>query len=399
MTVRVVQDPAARVAPIVNSLPAFRDEPPPGVDWMHRPSVHEALLAAIVESSDDAIVSKTLDGVVTSWNDGARRLFGWTAAEMIGASIRRIIPPELHAEEDEILARLRAGERIRHYETERLARDGTRLAISLTVSPVRDADGRIVGASKVARDVTERRRMEAALRDADRRKDEFLAVLSHELRNPLAPVRSAARLLTSPAVTPDQVRWCAEVIARQSAQLGALLDDLLNVARVTQGTLRLQRRRVPLSGVVETAIESVADLMTERRHRFERRLPRLDPELDVDPVRLTQVIANLLVNAARYTPPGGHVLLEAEAAGRDLVLRVHDDGAGLDPEFLPRAFELFTRGPQRPDTAVGGLGVGLALVRRLVELHDGTVVAVSDGAGLGSTFEVRLPVVAGVAER
>lgn len=383
----------------MNSLPARREDVPPGVDWVRQPAVHAALLAAIVESSDDAIVSKTLDGVVTSWNDGARRLFGWTPAEMVGASIRRIIPPELQVEEDEILARLRSGDRIRHYETERIARDGRRLAVSLTVSPVRDPEGRIVGASKVARDVTERRRMEAALREADRRKDEFLAVLSHELRNPLAPVRSAARLLTNPAVTPEQVRWCGEVIARQSAQLGALLDDLLNVARVTQGTLRLQRRRVPLREVVATALESVADLLAARRHRFEQSLPSADPELDADPVRLTQVIANLLVNAARYTPPGGHVRLEGAVHGCELVLRVRDDGAGFDPEFLPRAFELFTRGPQAAEPAVAGLGVGLALVRRLVELHGGTVEAASEGPGRGSTFEVRLPVVVVVAER
>src|SRR5581483_5285457 len=177
-------------------------------------------LAAIVESSDDAIVSKNLDGVIRSWNGGAERIFGYTAAEAVGRHITLIIPPERHDEEREILARLRRGERIDHFETVRVAKDGRRLDISLTVSPVRDAAGRIVGASKVARDVTDRKRAEEALREADRRKDEFLALLAHELRNPLAPLRNGLQVLRLAAGDPNVV---AQVRGMMERQLGHMV--------------------------------------------------------------------------------------------------------------------------------------------------------------------------------
>src|SRR5882762_355011 len=203
----------------------------------------QALLAAIVESSDDAIVSKTLDGRIRSWNAGAMRLFGYTAEEVIGKPITIIIPPELHEEEHRILAKLRRGERIDHFETTRVTRDGRRIPISLSVSPIRDSRGVVVGASKVARDISERKRAEQAvreseqaLREADRRKDEFLALLAHELRNPLAPIRYALATSRKAGRTLEQQKRAEEVIERQVAHMSRLLDDLLDVSRITHGT-------------------------------------------------------------------------------------------------------------------------------------------------------------------
>jgi two-component system, chemotaxis family, CheB/CheR fusion protein len=361
-------------------------------------TIQQALLAALVESSDDAIVSKTLEGRILSWNVGATRIFGFAPEEAIGRPITLIIPPELHAEEQRILAKLKRGERIDHFDTTRMTKDGRRIPISLTVSPIRDARGVIIGASKVARDISERRRAEQlvreraeALREADRRKDEFLALLAHELRNPLAPIRYVLAA-SRKAGTPEQHRRAEEVIERQVAHLSRLLDDLLDISRVTRGTLELKKSPTELTYIVGSAIETARPLLDAKRHELSLDLPKHALRLEADAVRLAQVFSNLLINAAKYTDPGGHILLRAAQEANEVVVAVRDDGIGIAAELMPRLFTLYSQGRAAHARAEGGLGVGLALVRGLVRLHGGSVSARSDGPGCGSEFVVRLPI-------
>jgi len=358
-----------------------------------------ALLAAIVESSDDAIVTKSLQGIITSWNAGAERIFGYAAGEVIGRSIEILIPKERLFEEAEILARVRAGLRVDHYETVRVTKEGRPIDISLTVSPVRDGRGEIVGVSKVARDVTERKRMdrllrasEAALREADRRKDEFLAMLAHELRNPLAPIRNAVGLLAaqpSGAVALDPIH---QILDRQVAHLSRLVDDLLDVSRSSRGRIQTEEEPLVLAPLVEMAVETARPLIEMRHHALAVRLPDEPIGLLGDRVRLVQVIGNLLANAAKFTPPGGHVTLTAAREGSDVTIAVRDDGIGIEPEALPRIFDLFVQEEPSLARTQGGLGIGLTLVRDLVGLHGGRVEARSEGRGHGAEFRVTLPV-------
>jgi PAS domain S-box-containing protein len=669
----------------VGAVLVFRD-----VTERRRAEEARARLAAIVESSEDAIVSKTLDGVIRSWNAGAERLFGYPAGEAVGRPITLIIPPERLDEEREILGRLRRGERVEHFETVRVAKDGRRLDISLTVSPVRDAEGRVIGASKVARDITDRKRAEIArreseqrfrqladampqlawtarpdgtidylnrrwteftglpetvgnegwgqilhpddarpagerwaasvatgtsfemeirlldrrrqtyrwhlirtvaardetgkvvrwfgtgtdiheqkrveesarylaeasaalagvvdyestlqkvatlavphfadwsavdvfngghlrrlavahqdtektqlahelmrryppdpeapggvfavlrtgkpevvgeitddllvrgakdeehlrlirslglksyicvplvvsgntfgaltfataesgrrytdadlalatdlahraavaventqlyqaLREADRRKDEFLATLAHELRNPLAPIRNALQILKMPRVDAGTVERSLDMMERQVHHLVRMVDDLLDVSRVMRGKIELRRERFELATVVARAVETVQPLVDAQGHQLSVRLPPESLPVEADPVRLAQAVGNLLTNAAKYTEPGGRIWLIAERDGGVAVLRVRDTGIGISPAMLPRIFELFVQVDHTSTKAQGGLGIGLTLVKNLVEMHNGTVEAHSEGLGKGSEFVVRLP--------
>jgi two-component system, chemotaxis family, CheB/CheR fusion protein len=393
-----------------------------------------AHLAAIVESSDDAIVSKTLDGIIRSWNTGAERIFGYSADEAIGRSITLIIPPDRINEEEQILAALRRGERIDHFETTRLAKDGRLVEISLTVSPVRNPSGVVIGASKIARDITHRKRTEAALRErelalrqahwelqsrsaelravnehlraeiahgekveaalleADRKKDEFLALLAHELRNPLAPIRYALATNQRAERTAEQRKCADEIIDRQVRHMSRLLDDLLDLSRITRGTLELKKCSTELTLVLGAAIETARPLLDAKHHTLSLDLPKDPVRLHADAVRLEQVFSNLLINAAKYTDPKGHVRLRAVQIGNDVVVSVLDDGIGISADMMPRLFTMFSQARSALERAEGGLGVGLSLVRGLVALHGGTVEAQSEGPGCGSRFIVRLPV-------
>jgi PAS domain S-box-containing protein len=481
-------------------------------------------LAAIVESSDDAIVSKSLEGVILSWNRGAERIFGYRADEVIGRPIHILIPPERIAEEPRILERLKRGERIDHYETVRVAKDGRRVDISLTVSPIRDSRGRIFAASKIARDVTERRivrealttseermrqllslmpaavytcdlegritfynlraaelwgrspddgdtdqrfcgsyrlyhldgspvlpdetpmaeavrtgksardrevvverpdgsriiasvnidplfdasgqrcgainvfqdvsdrkRSEEALKLADRRKNEFLAMLAHELRNPLAPIRNAVQLLRRLGPQDPQLQHARDVIERQTQHMARLVGDLLDTARITRGKITLRREPLELMHVIGRAMETSRPLIEARRQHLAVSLPKEPVRLRGDVIRLAQVVSNLLSNAAKYTEEGGHIWLIADVEQGEIVVRVRDDGMGIPAAFLPYIFDLFTQAERSLDRSQGGLGIGLALVRSLVELHGGRVQAFSSGPGMGSEFVIYLP--------
>jgi PAS domain S-box-containing protein len=289
------------------------------------------LLAAIIESSEDAIISKTLDGIITSWNAGAERLFEYTADEAVGRSITLIIPTERRHEEDKILERLRRGERIEHFETVRQSKRGRRIDISLTISPVRDGAGRLIGASKIARDITDRKKAEAALREADRRKDEFLAMLAHELRNPLAPIRNAVQILRAKGPPVPELQWAREVIDPQAGQMARLVDDLLDVSRISRGKITLRMERVELAAVVGSAVEASRPLIEKWGHELTVVLPPDPVQLEADPARLTQVLANVLNNAAKYTDQGGQIWLTAEREGDAVLIRVKDTGIGIPP--------------------------------------------------------------------
>jgi PAS domain S-box-containing protein len=538
-------------------------------------------LAAVIEYSDDAIITKTLNGIISSWNPGAQRLFGYTAAETIGKSVTLLIPDNYLDEEPGILDRLRRGERIDHYETIRRRKDGELINVSLTVSPIKDGTGRIIGASKIARDITRqkraeelireqahvlalldttgrtiasqldlqnvlqtvtdtattltgakfgaffynvtsdqgeafllytlsgapreafekfglprntaifnptftgkgvvrspditkdprygkmaphhgmpkghlpvrsylavpvisrsgevmgglffghpepdrfteraeqlvvgvaaqatvamdnarlfeaaqreiasRERAEAALRETDQRKDEFLATLAHELRNPLAPIRQATIISMSPGASDEQKQWSHEVITRQVRHMSLLLDDLLDISRITRGTLELRTEMADLAEVVEAAIETSRPVIDAKLHSLQLDLPAEPTHFAADPLRLAQVLSNLLTNAAKYTDPRGEIQVRATADDRNVEISVTDSGVGLTQDALSAVFTMFSQVRSTQDRSEGGLGIGLALSKGVVDLHGGTIEAHSAGPGKGSEFIVRLP--------
>jgi PAS domain S-box-containing protein len=354
----------------------------------------QAMLGAIVSSSDDAIISKSLEGIIQTWNAGAERLFGYSAEEAIGQSIKLLIPPERHSEEPALLDRLRNGERIDHFETVRVAKDGRRIDISLTVSPVLNAAGRVVGASKVARDVTQRKHAEAALRDADRRKDEFLATLAHELRNPLAPIRNSLHILRMTADNDPAAERVYEMMERQVNHMVRLVDDLMEVSRITRGLIELRKEETNLATILRTAVETSKPLIDAAEHQLAISIPQEPILLFGDTMRLGQVFANLLNNAAKYTNRGGQIWLTAQIDGSAAIISVRDNGIGMSKTMLPVVFDMFMQADRSTNRSQGGLGIGLTLVKQLVEMHGGSVSVHSDGEAQGTEVIVTVPIVA-----
>jgi PAS domain S-box-containing protein len=520
-------------------------------------------LAAIVQFSDDAMISKTIDGTITSWNAGAERLFGFTAGEAIGQPIDLIVPGDRREEEAGIMRRLTAGERVDHFDTVRRRKDGSRFDASLSISPIKNSYGEIVGASKVLRDITERKRSEGALallarasralavltdrgsalqqtammtvpffadwcvvycinqdgniepqayahrdpekqrllseilkkypldwnspaisvrvlrsgktefvedmpeslvmsvvrseeereaikglnprsiisvpllirdrvvgvisfaasessrrykqsdvdfaedlagrvataidnahlfdsvKQADRQKDEFLAMLAHELRNPLAAIQYASVLVQMPSSEPKTELF--EIIERQIKNLARLIDDLLDISRISQNKIQLKREYLDAATVVARAAAAARPLMEQKKHTFTIDVAKDAMPLYADATRAEQIIANLLTNAAKYTPDGGQIALRAYPQEGMAVIKVKDTGVGLPPQMLPRVFELFAQVDRTLDRSEGGLGIGLTIVRKLAEMHGGSVSVASDGLGRGSEFTVRLP--------
>jgi PAS domain S-box-containing protein len=355
-------------------------------------------LAAIVDSSDDAIVSKDLDGVVISWNAAAEAMFGYSADEMIGRSIRHIIPADRQQEEDEVLRRIRAGQKVEHYETVRERKDGGLVAVSLTVSPIRDEYGTVVGASKIARDISERQRAEqerqhllGIARSASRLKDEFLATLSHELRTPLNAIVGYLRIMHSGLITGEKQRRAMDIVVRNARSLSQIVEDVLDVSRITSGKLRLEMQSVALPPLIEEAVETVRPAAEAKGVRVETILDQDAGPVSGDPERLRQIVWNLCSNAVKFTNRGGQVEVRLERTNADVEIVVSDTGIGIAPEFLPHVFERFRQEDGGINRALGGLGLGLAISRHLVELQGGRIFAASDGPGKGSTFRVELP--------
>jgi PAS domain S-box-containing protein len=537
------------------------------------------LLSAIIDSSDDAIVSKDLNGIVLSWNPSAERMFGYTADEMIGSSIRRIIPDDRQSEEDNVLASIRAGRRVDHFETVRRRRDGRLVPISLTVSPVLDDEGRVIGASKIARDISDRKRAEEQaarvsqrdgflaeialtltqsrdyeetlralaraavpsvgdycaidvtspegelvrlavthvlpakaelaedvwgrnedtgaldgpqhvvrtckpafvphvtdetilartrgnpeiadrlrslglvsylcvpmavhdhvfgaitlanaesgriftsddvrlvqdvaqraalaienaqsyhqLQSANRLKDEFLATLSHELRTPLNAVLGYARMLKSGAIPADKAPQALDVIDRNAGALAQIVEDVLDVSRIILGKARIKVETIDVGEVVMDAVATVTPAADAKGVRLTCAVAGVTPPVSADPSRLQQVVWNLLSNAVKFTPRGGRVDVELEHTASHVDIIVRDTGIGFPPSFLPHIFERFRQAESGTTRIHGGLGLGLAIARHIVELHGGTIQATSEGEGKGSTFRVTLPLATVPAE-
>lgn len=522
---RSIEDSASPVRSddgnIVGALLVFRD-----VTEKRKAEEVHARLAAIVEDSQDAIISKSLAGIIQTWNEGAHRIFGYTAEEAVGKHVTIIIPHERLNEETAILDRLRRGEHVEHFETVRRRKDGEYIVVSLTVSPIRNSDGAIIGASKIARNITDRKSVEAALaalaetsekrkrlyetalsttpdlvyvfdlehrftfanetllrmwgktwdeaigknclelgyeawhaamhdqeidrvietkkpirgevpftgtagkriydyifvpvfdatgqveavagttrditdrqameqelRDSDRRKDEFIALLAHELRNPLAPIRNGLQIIRLAGADREALERARSMMDRQLTHMVRLIDDLLDISRISRNKMELRRETITLADVIASAVETARPTIEKSEHELTVSLPAVPVFLEADLTRLAQVFSNLLTNSAKYTPKAGHIVLSAERHVGSVMISVSDNGIGIPEASLPSIFDMFCQVDRSIERSTGGLGIGLALVKGLVEMHSGTVVAESPGEGRGSTFQVTLPTV------
>ena len=347
----------------------------------------------IVESATDyAIFTTDPAGRIQTWSQGAARVFGYAPDEVVGRRLDLLFPPEAVAKgvPDQELAAARRDGRAED-EGWLVRKDGTRFWAGGRLFPL--GNGTPEGFLKVLRDDSRARAADEAKQAEARRKDEFLATLTHELRNLLAPVRNGLQVLRLAGSDPDRERACG-MMDRQVHHLARLLDDLTDVSRIGQGKVVLRKERVDLRGVLAEAAEASRPLVDAGRHTLAVHRPPHAVPVEGDRTRLTQVFANLLNNAAKYTEPGGRIEVDVGADGGQAVVRVRDTGVGIPPELLPTVFELFAQVGTSLDRSQGGLGIGLALVRRLVELHGGSVGADSAGPGRGSTFTVRLPLAA-----
>jgi PAS domain S-box-containing protein len=364
----------------------------------------QARLAAIVESSDDAIVGKDLNGVVTSWNKGAERIFGWTAAEIVGRPITTIIPTDRLQEEPQILARMRRGERVDHFETVRQTKDGRLINVSVTISPIRDTDDRIIGISKVARDITLQKNFEQQLKAAkdqaesareaaeaaSRSKDHFLSVLSHELRTPLTPVLGAISLLEQDPTIPAPVREQVQMIRRNVETEARLVDDLLDVTRIARGKVRLHAEILDAHAVVRDVVAMFQPEIDDKGLSVTVSLRAKQHHVWADPGRFQQILLNLLSNAVKFTPADGSIAVQTANENGTIKIEVADTGIGIEPDMMPRLFDPFEQGERTVTRQFGGLGLGLSIVKALVELHKASISATSEGKGLGTTFTLRV---------
>jgi PAS domain S-box-containing protein len=372
-----------------------------------------ALLAAVVESSDDVIITETLEGTITSWNAAATRLFGYTTAQAIGQPVTMLIPPDRMEEERHILESLRGGNSIEHYETVRVTKDGDLIDVALTISPIRNHAGEIVGVSKILRDITQRIQIERALQDLhterDRLldseraarsqaehlsdiKDEFLAMLSHELRTPLSAILGWTQILRRAPPTSSDLTNGLEVIERNVRAQTQLVEDLLDMSRVISGQMRLDVQPIMPYTAVQGAVESARPAADARGLRLEAILDPAAGPVSGDSHRLQQVVWNLVSNGIKFTPKGGRVRVLLERNNSNIDISIADSGIGIQPDFLPHVFERFRQADASTTRQHRGLGLGLSIVKHIVELHGGTVSVTSAGEGQGATFLVKLPV-------
>jgi PAS domain S-box-containing protein len=324
------------------------------------------------------------------WNRGAERLFGLSAAQALGR------PLSDHFTDPAAVEAALHGAKSAEFVV--LAHGATRY-VDVNFDEIADDDGTVLGAVAILRDTTDRNRAEQALRNSSRQKDEFLAMLAHELRNPLAPIRSAGEILARLKLDDPRAVRAADIIGRQVEHMTGLLDDLLDIARVSHGAIELHREPLLVSVVTREAIEQASASLDAKRHHFSVTQDGEPLSVDGDRKRLTQVLTNLLINAAKYTPEGGHVAMAVSATRQDVVVSVTDDGIGMTPELQAQVFELFVQGARAHDRAQGGLGIGLALVKSLTELHGGSVHAASEGPGDGRITVEELRLVLDAAPR
>jgi PAS domain S-box-containing protein len=390
--------------PLAEQLAAAKER----IKELERAEVAQLYLSSIVASADDAIISKTLDGIIITWNQGAEKIFGYTAEEMIGQPMSLLIPKDHPNEEPGILEKLRRGERIEHYETKRGRKDGSLVDISLSVSPIIDKAGRIIGAAKIARDISERKAVEArerrALRQAEiareqaeaasRSKDEFLATISHELRTPLTAVLGWVRMLGTGELDAAAQRKAMDVIERNVKSQAQLIEDLLDISRIISGKLRIELKPIEPSAIVTAALDVLRPAAELKGIRVQTVMDSSAGPVQGDFQRLQQVVWNLLSNAIKFTPKGGRVHVEVNRDGSQVQISVKDTGAGISKDFLPYIFNRFSQADSSTTRAHGGLGVGLAITKSIMELHGGSISVSSPGEGQGATFTVRLPLAA-----
>lgn len=383
----------------------------------------EERIRSVVNNVIDGIITIDERGMVQSFNPAAERLFGYSASEVTGQNVKMLMPEPYHNEHDTYLSNYLVTGKARIIG---IGREVVGLRKNDSTFPMELAVGEFsLGGRRhftgIVRDISERKQAEAELREraadvavalakrteearraekaeqqlreADRRKNEFLATLAHELRNPLAPVRNAVQILLMKGPPDPDLKWGRAVIDRQVQHMARLLDDLLDVSRITHNKLELRKERVEMAAVVQSAVETSRPLIDSGGQELTVALPDQHVYLDADPVRLAQVFSNLLNNAAKYSEPGGHIRLTCERQGRDVVVSVKDDGVGIAAEMLPRIFDIFSQSKRVLERSQGGLGIGLSLVRGLVELHGGSIEARSEGQDKGSEFIVRLPVI------
>jgi PAS domain S-box-containing protein len=354
----------------------------------------------LIEHTPLAVIEWDRDFVIRLWNKRAEELFGWSAVEAIGRRIDTL--PMIHEDDagmvaDAIGRLLDSATRYVKSTNRNRTRDGRSLSCEWYNSVLHDDEGRIDRVFSLVLDVSEREEAMEALREADRRKDVYIATLAHELRNPLAPIANAASLLRGKALAQDRIEWIAAMVGRQTAQMARLLDDLLDVTRISRGKIELHRAPVELGRLLRDTLQTSMPLIEAGRHQVGLDLCTEPVWVEADALRLTQVLANLINNAAKYTPPGGkiEILLKEEGAegqeNRQARIEVRDNGIGIEPDMLARVFDAFVQVSSASHLAQGGLGIGLSLARGLVELHGGRLDAHSAGPGQGSAFTVHLP--------
>jgi two-component system, OmpR family, sensor histidine kinase VicK len=391
MTVSPIRDSAGT---IVGTSTIARD-----ITERRRTDAVTAEMAAIVDSSNDAIIGKTLEGIVTTWNRGAEHVYGFTSAEMVGRSVSVLVPPDRPDEVREIIAGMMMHDaRTEHFETQRVCKGGRLIDVSLTVSPIRDSDGVIVGASSVARDITEHNLMAEALKAAElrsvlavsRAKDEMVSLVSHELRTPLASLLGFTELLYSRELTEPQRKQYLEVMLREGRRLTDLINDVLHLQRLEAGHQDMNVAPADLEALIRRSVVAIGeDAKTPIRMRTSPHLPLVNVDTDA----VLQVLGNFLTNARKYSPNGGSIVISTQVVGDMVEIEIQDHGLGLPADALPKLFATFYRVENTDRRLIKGTGLGLAINRKIVESHGGRVEVHSDGLGRGSRFVFSLPAV------
>jgi PAS domain S-box-containing protein len=351
------------------------------------------------DAKEYAIFLVDSDGNLICWNVGAEHLFGFRSPEIVGQHLSRFFTPEqIIAGNAEHELKIALAEGLYEGNCWQLRKDGTRFWCHVKMSPLLSEGKQVRSFARVMHDLTEsdalqaQRKRAEGLVEANRSREEFMALLSHELRSPLSPIRNALSILRQIQTNDPIIEQAGNIIDRQVGVMVKLVDDLLDISRITKGKLRLTKEDVELRVVVNHAAESARPLIEACKHEFSIALPTASVWVEADPGRLEQVIVNLLNNAAKYTPAGGLIRLSVAQEEEDAVVRVKDNGVGIAPELLPHVFELFTQVDGSLGRSYGGLGIGLALARALVEKHDGRLQASSGGLGQGCEFTIKLPV-------
>ena len=365
---------------------------------LRRAETQLAELSDIVRQSDDAIFRLDSNGLIRTWNDGAEQLYGHSA-DIIGEHFTSLVHSDHRFGVTKVLQSLTSQQTVQRLQTTHRRMGGEPIEVAISLSPIRNKSGEMVAASVIARDISDQVRAENEIREAVRRRDQFLAMLSHELRNPLGAIVNAARLMASDKVDQNNQRRAANVVIRQSNQMSHLLDDLLDVSRITLGKIELKRSVFDFAKAVYQTVQATEPSF--RQHDLKLTLEGCDDEVcvDGDPTRLQQVVDNLIRNAIKYTPSGGHVFVSLIRRENEVELRVKDDGVGIADDMMNSIFEMFVQTTNTLERSQGGIGVGLTLVKALVMMHDGSVDVFSEGIGRGSEFRVRLPLANGNAPK